>query len=170
MRWYLCALLVLLVPAVASAQRVKVDRVDIIEFGVYSAVVESVRRSDTTAMGHVSSLTDIKLRSKTDTVCARLGERFGIRYVVVGQPRGMAVELDWVTRFPPPGAVNARGKQFAVSELKDTKMIGDEAFRSYTFEEEWEMVPGVWSLEFHYKGRKVGEKTFTVLASCSPIS
>ena len=153
----------------AAAQRVKLDRVDIIEFGVYSAVVESVQKSETTAMGHYSTLTDIKLKAETDTVCARLGERFGIRYVVVGQPRSTVVELDWVTRFPPPGVINARGKQFAVSELKDTKKIGDEAFRSYTFEEAWEMVPGVWSLEFHYKGRKLGEKKFTVLGSC-PIS
>lgn len=153
----------------AHAEPEEVERLDIVAFGIYRTNFVRKDPSGTTAHGTVGVVDDYSLVEQTDTVCARLGLSFGVEYVLVGKPEGKVVSIDWVTRFPPGGMTRPSGQHFTESRLATFKIIGDRSYRDYTFDETWEMVPGKWSLEFYHQGRKIGEKTFTVLASC-PIS
>lgn len=106
---------------------------------------------------------------RTDTVCARLGVTFGFDYVLLGSPAGALVRLEAVTRFPPQGMTNAEGRHFAKNEYEAVVPVGGAGTRTFTFEEPWEMVPGTWVFEYHFNGRKIGEKAFEVATAC-PVS
>ena len=156
----------------ASAVRADADdveRVDIVEFGIYRTTLLRRDPSATTAHGTLGVVGDYELVERTDTVCPRLGLSFGVEYVLVGRTEGRVVTIDWVTRFPRGGVTRPSGERFTESRYSTFKVVGERSYRDYTFDEPWEMVPGEWTLEFYHRGRKLGEKRFTVLAGC-PIS
>ncbi len=163
MRVLLCAAVLAMVSATASAQAPQVERINVLDFGIYTAKFTQKGKDERTASGHVNTLAGYKLVKQTETISARIGQRFGIKYVVVGKPKGKVVTLDWLTRFPPQGVVNPKGEKFSENQFTRTAIIGETTFRSYTFEEAWELVPGTWVFEFYYQGRKLGEKRFNVV-------
>jgi hypothetical protein len=72
--------------------------------------------------------------------------------------------LNYVTRFPPSGMVNDKGQKLEKTQFEWNDTIGQTAVRTYTFDNAWEIVPGDWTMEFYYEGRKIGEKRFSVTA------
>jgi hypothetical protein len=154
--------LLALVSTGAAAQPF-IDSVKILDFGIYSA--EQTRSYPTrgTAMGVVTELRNYKLVTQTETVRARIGMRFGVKYQIVGRPQNHKVAITWITHFPAAGMINANGEKFEKNEFEMETKIGEQTYRTYTFDEAWEIVPGDWVFEFHYQGRKLGEKRFTVV-------
>jgi hypothetical protein len=82
----------------------------------------------------------------------------------VAPPPGQVVKLNYVTRFPQTGMVNDKGEKLAKSQFTWNDTVGKNAVRTYTLDHAWEVVPGDWTMEFYYEGRKLGEKRFTVTA------
>jgi hypothetical protein len=69
-----------------------------------------------------------------------------------------------VALFPPPGLRDPAAKQPMLQAAYDrSDAIGKNGFLSYTFEDEWELVPGVWTLQIWNAGRKLAEQKFTVI-------
>ncbi len=155
--------LLLFASASTGAQAQQVDRINIIDYGIYTGTTQKAETKQDTAAGYINVSSNIKLVTQTETVSARLGLRFGLRYVVVGQPKGSEVTLTWITRFPPQGLVNAKGEKFQKNEFDRPATIGEPRFRMYEFTYSWEMVSGDWAFEFWYQGRKLGEKRFAVV-------
>jgi Domain of unknown function (DUF3859) len=104
------------------------------------------------------------LLSQTETVPGVVGTTFGIQYVLRGPPKGKVVKLTNVTRFPPSGMVNDKGQKLDKTQFDWNETIGNTEIRTYTLDHAWEVVPGDWTMEFYYDGRKIGEKRFTVTA------
>src|SRR5258708_3138066 len=146
----------------AFAQTTRVDRIEIVNFGLYSGTLEKHEALPGTAAG-INIEENRKLVEQTETVPGRIGGRFGIEYVLRGQPKGKVVKLTYITRFPPQGMVNDKGEKLEKSQFEWNGTIGTRAIRTYTFDNSWEIVPGDWTLEFYYQGRKIGEKRFTVV-------
>jgi hypothetical protein len=166
------ALVIMETVALAQSPRLpsaagQIDTVQIEAAGIYASKLLSKSKSDTTATGDVNHVDDPKLIEETDVVCARLGTSFGFYYTPQGRGIG-PLQLEWVTRFPEP-VTRPDGKRLQESRLTSQAIIGARTYRSYAFDHAWEVVPGIWSLDFYFEGRKVGGKTFTVLATC-PIS
>jgi len=159
MRILVCIAVLALGSAQAAAQEM---RVEIIDYGIYSGRTVGHTDRPGTANG-INEVLDRKLIEQTEVVTARLGERFGIEYVVRGQPNGTIVTLTEITRFPPQGLVNAKGERLQKSEFEWQEVIGRRAIRTYDFTDAWEMVEGDWTLEFYYQGRKIGEKRFKIV-------
>jgi Domain of unknown function (DUF3859) len=164
----LAALLIASASPVA-AQSPTVEKVEIIQFGLYHVDRDGLEPGPDTPLGRINTVTRYALVTQTNTVCARIGVSFGVEYNVVGKPDGALVALDKMTQFPPQGLVDPSGRKFLHSKFSRQRIIGSTSFRSYTFEEDWEIELGPWTLEFHYQGRKIGEKRFNVVA-CSPTS
>lgn len=162
-------LILVLTPTAATSQEVRLDGIIVTEYGLYDRRITGKVKAESTAIGHLLIVTDRKLTAATDVVCARLGVTFGFQYRLLGKPVGAGVLIEAVTQFPPQGMVNAKGERFARNTYTWPDTIGDTGSRTFTFEEPWEMVPGVWSFEFHYLGRKIGEQRFTIEATC-PVS
>jgi hypothetical protein len=164
MRTGLALFLLLLAPAGAYAQTPQVDRIDVVEYGIYTATTTGQQAVSTTAAGTVSTLNDIQLAATTRTVPAQQGVRFGFRFVVVGAPAGAIVPLHMVTIIPPPGLTNPATQQTkAQSEYDTTAPIGQTWYKGYTLTNDWEVVPGVWTMQVWYQGQKLAEQQFTVV-------
>jgi Domain of unknown function (DUF3859) len=182
MRWRMLAVLVtalLAGPQLAQAQSIiaqsmpaqgAVERVEIIQFGTYQTgkTGKTVPNADS-ANGRVTFVGNHKLLERTDTICARLQTTFGVEFKLVGAPAGRTVTLNMVTRFPPGGVTNAQAVTFTHNKFKSGQIIGDSDFRSFTFDEPYELVAGPWVLEFHYQDQLIGTKIFTV-RHCEPVS
>lgn len=168
-RWVAGMLTAVSLGAAAAAEEARVDGMTVSTYGIYREKLDRLEASPRTASGYLRIVTERELLQQTEMICARLGVTFGFDFVLQGAPAGETVTLGAVTKFPPGGMVNARGERFAQNEYDGRVVIGAPSSRSFTFEEPWEMVPGIWTFEFHHRGRKIGEKAFEVVTAC-PVS
>ena len=100
MRIAIVAALISVAPSAACADHV--DRIDILEAGLYSVCI--THRSTMPHDPAVSHLVDkVTLQQRTSIAPGRLGIWFGLRYRLEGKPKGSAVPVRLVTRFPTPG-------------------------------------------------------------------
>ena len=157
------ALALLLTPAVTNAQTPQINRIDIVEYGIYTAKTTSERAAPNATAGIVANLGDVQHAVTTRTIPGQQGVQFGFRYKVVGAPATASVLLHMVTIFPSPGLTDpATGKTAARSEYDVTATIGNMQYKDYGLDNAWEVVPGRWTMQVWYQGRKLAEQTFTV--------
>jgi hypothetical protein len=162
----LCSTLALILfPLSGHAEETaRVDDIEIVDIGVYSAEVKSRVEDSNLASGGRRIVANIKFVDKTDRVPARLGVQFGYRYKVIGEPAGAAVPLKFVTRYPEPGLKNPEnGNRKLVDEFTQDRTIGDIHARGYGFDNAWEIVAGVWTFEVWYQDRMIRDQKFTVV-------
>jgi hypothetical protein len=155
--------ILLVLTAVGDAQAQHIDRVEIVEWGIFQHDRVAEAASPNTATGTINLLDNVRLQQATTTVPALVGMKFGFRIRVVGSPEGAIVSLKCVTRFPVQGLTNpAKGKTFSVSEFSSDAVVGELSYRGYSLDYDWEVEPGPWTLEIWHEGRKLAEKTFMV--------
>jgi Domain of unknown function (DUF3859) len=147
--------------ASSSAWAQDVQRIEIVEHGIYTADKSSCNRD---AQGiERCERSNIRHAATTWNVPAQLGVEFGLRYRVVGAPKGskISVKRNWL--IPEPGfrAPNA-SQPIRRLERSDDAVIGEATLVTYGFDDPWELVPGPWVIEFWYGNRKVGEQRFTI--------
>jgi uncharacterized protein DUF3859 len=164
MRMGLAFVLLSLAPVGAQAQTARVDRIEVVEYGIYQT--ETTKRTETpgTAGGFVRTLTNIRNSEVTRTVPTRPGVRFGFRYKLVGAPDGAQVPITIVDKFPKQGLHKpGSAEAFFREEYVAQRTIGEENYTDYGFDHDWELVPGTWTMELWYQGRKLAEQSFTVV-------
>lgn len=148
----------------SAAQAQTVQRVEISNAGIYRVEVDGVEPAPNSALGVFKTVRNPTLVERTERVAGVKGTNFGFNFQIAGAPAGELITIRFVTRFPPPGLRDPRtGKVLLTSENDRPYRIGELAFRSYAFDEEWEIVPGTWSLEFWYGGKLVGAQKFQVV-------
>ena len=164
MRIALPLLLLLLASSAAYAQAPRIDRIDVGEFGIFTADTTGQVSAPGSVTGTRNVVTDIRLAETTRTIPAQLGVRFGFRYTVVGAPAGTIVPLQIVAVYPNPGVIDPATQQRAAESRWDAAVaIGTMTYSGYKFDNSWEIVPGVWTLQVWYQGRKLAEQSFTVV-------
>ena len=100
----------------------------------------------------------------TRTVTARPGLRFGYTYKLFGRRAGAKVSLRFVGLFPARGLRNPQtGRTTHKDQVTAVNAMGERYVNLYTFEHDWEIVPGVWTFQIWYQGRKLAEQSFTVV-------
>ena len=172
MRWPIMIALVA-APQVVLAQSTRqdtvIERVEILQFGTYqTGKAGKVMPNPNAARGQVTFVGKHQLIERTDTICARLATTFGVEFKLVGTPTGRTVTLTMVTQFPPGGVTNDQAVNFRHNKFNSGQIIGDKDFRSFTFDEPYELVTGPWVLEFQYQGAVIGAQKFTV-RNCEPV-
>jgi uncharacterized protein DUF3859 len=147
-----------------AAHAQQVERVEVVWAGTYG-VNEIQELDDPTAptgrrfvSGGVQPLLDM------DRIPAEIGTRFGIGYVLKGEPEGGIVEASALWRFPARGITNPETRTTLYEwrmplrncpiERKPFCLIG------YPLQHAWELVPGRWTIEVWAEGRKLAEKSF----------
>lgn len=166
MQLLLSSLLLALTTVAGQAEEIVIDRVDIVESGLYRFHnIGHVIQGKNTATGIITPDADRQLLKATTTVPAKAGSSdFGVRFVVIGKPKGAKSKITFVTKFPAQGLPNPQtGKAMYQSEYEWEVEIGKPLLRTYAIDNDWEAVPGEWALEFWYLGRKLGGQTFTVV-------
>lgn len=142
----------------------KVDRIEIVETGIYRAETATIERAPGTASRQRNILSETTLVASTTRVEAKLGVHFGMRYRVVGRPNLATVKLISVTQYPAPGLKNPKaGSVQARGEHPLFATIAQINYRGYVFEHDWELVPGAWTFELWDGNRKLASQTFHVV-------
>jgi len=99
---------------------------------------------------------------QTTRVPARKGLEFGFEYVIKGQPAGDTVEV--TNKYLHPPVTNPQTKKSFTSQTTSAKQkIGKTAYVGYKFEQDWEAVPGGWTVQVFCQGKKIAEKSFQVI-------
>jgi len=162
--------LLLALTAAAEARAESVDRIEIVEWGIFQHEDGDQVQHPLSPMGTMTYARNDRLQQVTTTIPALVGMKFGIRYKVVGSPQAANVRLKHITRFPKEGVTNpGSGKTFSHSEYHTNAMVGEVTYRGYSFDRDWEVVPGPWTMEIWHDGRKLAEKTFMVTRLVSSI-
>ena len=134
----------------ARAQSVTVQGAEILDYGLYAV--------DPAALGSPH------LTATTHAVPLRPGVMFGFQYRVTGAPAGGQVQIKEVVLFPP-GGLRLPGKPPIPLESDEaTVKIGDTLPLTWKFDNPWELVPGLWTLQVWSGDRKLVEQSFTATA------
>jgi hypothetical protein len=158
---YILGFLFIVISAASLAQS-RVERIEIVEAGIFTADTTDRYNSSQTAAGERATLRSVKLAVKTTRVPLQKGIRFGLHYRVIGGPAGELVQIKGITRFPSPGLRNDAGKVFTTDEYTLNPVIGEMRYNGYTMDQAWEMVPGTWTFELWHDGRKLASKSFVL--------
>ena len=163
MRYLLLVAILVAAPLAARAQDARVDRIDIVDKGIYAITTGEETPDANTPTGKISAVTSVRNIEATTAIRGHVGLEFGFQYTVVGAPAGVDVSLDIVNIYPPPGLVDPQDqKPMLESRYSRKKKIGEVVYLGYGFENDWEIVPGIWTFEIWYGGRKLAEQSFAV--------
>ena len=162
----LLALLGAPIRAEEAPNEARIDRLELLASGFYDTTQANVTGSSPAAgssAGVVHTLGTIALLPAPPAVSARIGIGFGVRFRSFGENDGASAPLRSVWRIPAPGIHNPNtGNTYRQSVADFTTTIGDTQWRGYGFDDPWEVVPGVWTIEIWQGERKLLEQSFTV--------
>ena len=155
-----CLLLVLTVSGV-YAETPQIQRIDVLEYGIYTADEKGCHRD---AQGiNRCERSNVRHAATTLSVPAQLRVQFGMRFKAVGVPSGATVPVKRVWILPAAGLNSPMVKEpIHRLERSDSVKINVTEFISYTFDDPWELVPGTWTLEYWDGNRKLLSKSFMV--------
>lgn len=160
MRFCLAALFGLALTGAVQAQ--PVVRIELSNAGVYRIERGPVEDAPTTALGRFNVVKSQTLVERTTRIPGLLDVNMGVNFQITGPRWGETVTIHYITRFPPQGLRDPAGKVHYTSEVDRQHIVGDVLFRSYSFDEPWEIVEGTWTLEFWYGGRMLASQKFEV--------
>ncbi len=155
-----CLALACAVPFSAFCQEaVLVVGARVTEVGIYQA---QVLTAETNAAGvKLQGIDEFKLLRSTTNVPARLGTRFGFRYEIIGTPTNAPIMLTMVGKHPPIKSPKT-GKLETTDTYRLRSWIG-KTYTSNSLDEQSDLVPGQWTFEVWYEGRKLCEQSFQVV-------
>ena len=151
----------------AAAQAATVTGITITNLGTYIAQTTSApakagqQQSPTRTVG---TDRDWQFVSASPDVLGKVGTQFGIEFRLDGTPASEGVTLYVVLTFPPQGIRNPNtGDRFYNARIAYPNMkIGALCLLGYGFDNDWEIVPGVWVEQIWYQDRMLAERSFTV--------
>jgi hypothetical protein len=147
-----------------AAQGVRIDRVEIVNAGIFQAQTTGTQPAPATAAGARHILTGATLVQAATRIEARVGLHFGMQFRVIGQPQKAAVRLTSITHYPAPGLTNpVTGSTKTQGENTIAATIGPLNYRGYVFEHEWELVAGNWTFELWDGRRMLAKQAFEVV-------
>lgn len=153
MRGCLAVALALTISGHASAQEVRLDRVELMEAGSYKAK----------GAWDSATISDVHFYSNSTRVFGRVGGQFGVRFRVVGSPDGAPINFLEVWHLPLPGAYNPDSKELVhESRVEFVDRIGALTVRGLILRYESEIVSGDWTYELWSGARKLLSQTFTM--------
>jgi hypothetical protein len=98
----------------------------------------------------------------TTQIKGKLGLSFGILYKIVGPAKPIKVPGEIRIIFPKPMTDPKTGKSSDRFLMKKSYTPDEVTYNGYAFDDEWEIIPGVWIFEVWVNGQKLVEKSFTV--------
>jgi len=163
MRYLVFLAPLLLSVGAAHADDVRVDRIEIVGKGVYAVETGQATQNPNTPTGAITAVDNVTNIEATTEIPASVGTEFGFQYKIVGEPSGAEVTLDFVNIYPEQGLRDPAGPgPVFESRYQRTKRIGETQYLGYGLENAWEAVPGSWTFQIWYDGRKLVDESFTV--------
>ncbi len=102
-----------------------------------------------------------KFIDESTRIPAVKGHRFGLRFVILGEPRGSEIEIRVFRHHPPVN--NPRSQKTTTLSTYTRKIqLNFAQVIGYGFDEDWELVPGEHRFQVYHGPRKLLEQVFTV--------
>ncbi len=158
-----------IVALVASAslsygQTPRVDRAEVSKPGIYSAKVTKRIADQSISTGNRNEVGEIRNTEITTLIRAKVNMFFGLEGTVFGSPNGTRIPVKIVWRYPQPGIINpVTGTPKLTDEYMDATLIGRKFRYFWELTRDWQIVPGVWTFEMWYQGRKLVSQNFTLV-------
>lgn len=148
-------------PAFLHAEEAKVFGIDIVEYGEYRARELGEGGAEGTSLGYIHIIGDVEHIKTTTNIHGKLGNWFGLRYRVNGEPEREGVVL--TVKVIHPETINPETQiRTTIDEWQTRPFIGVESFTGWLFAYDWEIKTGKWTIQLWHQGKKLAEKTFTV--------
>jgi hypothetical protein len=159
----LAGLLICFVFALPASSAQADTQAEIFDAGIYELEFVTTVDAPNTASGLQSIVRDEKLIERTTCIPAKRGIHFGFRYRVFGDPPGR-VALRMVNHYPADGLRNpATNKVHHMGEVVQPAVTGGVSlYTGYSFDEDWEAVPGIWVFEIWHNGKLLASQKFEI--------
>jgi hypothetical protein len=156
------ALLVLLLAGPAAAQQaVKVERIEVSRPGTYDIGVRGAVPDQAISTGNRVEAKAYKNLKVGTQIELRKGTIIGAEVLIVGAPRRGKVPLRVIWSYPEPGLTNPETKVTkATDEYSDTQLVGEKFPVFWGLTQEWQLVPGTWTLEIWHGESKLATQQF----------
>jgi hypothetical protein len=120
-----------------------------------------IRPAPGSLQGKAETVAAATLVEQTTEIHASAGKSFGVRVRFIGTPAGGAVAFT-VKCLHPKLTDPESGRSSESDQWENVGLIGDEGYVGYTFEKDWEMVPGTWTIQIFVGPKLIAEKSFSV--------
>ena len=131
------------------------------EFGMFEPVKVGTEGAPGTSAGIVNIAKSMRLLERTDRIPRSRGVVFGFMFSVEGTPNGKKIPVE-VTVIHPRFTDPKTGKTSERETWAQEPTLGLPSFAGWSFDEEWDRVPGQWTIRVSVKPGMVVEKVFTV--------
>ena len=93
------------------------------------------------------------------------GVQFGFQYIVRGRPKFAKATLHFVVIYPAPGVMKPGASSPILRDEYNRAVSIDEEGNvdGYQLANDWELVPGDWTLEIWNGGTKLASESFTLV-------
>lgn len=141
-------------------------KAEIVDYGLFklTGTQQDVANPDTLD-GSERNATGAQFLQKTDKIPAKIGAQFGFRYKITGDTERGSADFKMVVSHP--AIKNEKGEvetQYSTTETLPVKNGVVSEVSGYSLDRPEELVPGVWTFEIWYHGKKLASQSFTVLA------
>jgi len=158
----LSLLLAALVMTACYLQRATIDDLQVVEFGTFQKTDErGTMAASGSIQGQAHAVVDAVLLEQTSDIHARRGTSFGLRVSFSGNPSGATLPIR-AKCLHPKFTDPATGRSSEVEEWPGTGVMGRSGYVGYTFDNDWELVPGQWTIEVSVGSTLRVQKTFNV--------
>jgi hypothetical protein len=123
--------------------------------------VQNDQQAPETAAGVIHTAAGMKLLRSTNRVPRIRGTTFGYLFVVEGTKAGSKLNATVTVIHPPiqrPGGASATEQD----SWAQTIIVGSPSAAAWHFDEEWEMVPGQWTIKVTSGPWLLAEKSFVI--------
>ena len=135
--------------------------VEILDYGIYTCEATGISQ-DNRNITETNEVSNVNFKKQTTEIEGKLGLSFGILYKIVGPANPIKVPGEMRIIFPKLMTDPKTGKSSERFFMKRSYTPDEVTYNGYTFDDLWEIIPGVWIFEVWVNGQKLAEKSFTV--------
>ncbi len=146
-----------------AAQAQKVERITITDPGLYDYEVEKIDKTPDSVSTGFKTIKNVRLLQRAERIPAKRGSRFGVRYRIIADQSNLFVNVRTVMRYPEPGLRDPKTNRLhEKTENTQLNITGAESYTGYSFDEDWEAMPGTWTIEIWHNETLMASQKFEV--------
>jgi hypothetical protein len=136
--------------------------IQLLEYGIFRKLASTNDVSEPGSLtGARHAVSKVALIESTTNVQARIGTSFGFRVKFPGKNSNEVVPC--AAKCLHPRLIDpSSGRSSEVDQWDTSGLSGQDEYIGYTFDNDWELVPGRWTLQVFQGTQLVLEKTFNV--------
>ena len=135
--------------------------IKILDYGIAGASDTSREDNKDVISGYITSGKNITIKETTERIPATMGINFGFHYLVMSA-EDKNIVLDVKVLHPPLTNPNTQETKVSDEWQERAHCLMFKGFEGWTFDNDWELVPGEWIVQIYYKGEKLVEKSFVI--------